>query len=80
MVSDEAKEVLVNWKKEKGFTTLDEALQDLLLEFKPMSSIINELDELKAHVAMLEKVEREKQHIDEDVIEAVWPACKSQED
>lgn len=33
MVSDEAKEVLVNWKKEKGFTTLDEALQDLLIEF-----------------------------------------------
>ena len=57
MVSDEAKDVLVNWKKEKGFTTLDEALQDLLLEFKPMSLII-----------------------DEDVIEAVWPACQSQED
>ena len=57
MVSDEAKDVLVNWKKEKGFTTLDEALQDLLLEFKPMSSII-----------------------DEDVIDAVWPACQSQED
>lgn len=57
MVSDEAKDVLVNWKKEKGFTTLDEALQDLLLEFKPMSS-----------------------HIDEDVIDAVWPACQSQED
>lgn len=31
-------------------------------------------------VAVLEKVEREKQHIDEDVIEAVWPACQSQED
>ena len=57
MVSDEAKDVLVNWKKEKGFTTLDEALQDLLLEFKPMSSII-----------------------DDDVIEAVWPACQSPED
>jgi hypothetical protein len=55
MVSDEAKDVLVNWKKEKGFTTLDEALQDLLLEFKPMSAIIDELDELKAHVALLEE-------------------------
>ena len=55
MVSDEAKDVLVNWKKEKGFTTLDETLQDLLLEFKPMSSTIDELNELKAHVALLEE-------------------------
>ena len=31
-------------------------------------------------VAVLEKVEREKQHIDDDVIDAVWPACQSQED
>lgn len=34
MVSDEAKTVLVDWKNAQGFSTLDEALQDLLLEFK----------------------------------------------
>ena len=34
MVSDDAKEVLVDWKKKRGFTTLDESLQDLLLEFR----------------------------------------------
>jgi len=31
MVSDDAKEVLINWKKMQQVTTLDEALDDILL-------------------------------------------------
>jgi hypothetical protein len=33
MVSDEAKQVLIDYKDELNFTTLDEALQDLLIKF-----------------------------------------------
>jgi len=33
MVSDEAKVILVTWKSTQGVTTLDEALDDLLLKF-----------------------------------------------
>jgi hypothetical protein len=34
MVADEAKDVLVSWKNKKAFTTQDEALENLLIEFK----------------------------------------------
>lgn len=52
MVSDDAKEVLVTWKATRGCRTQDEALENLLIEFKTqrqsLSSLIDELDELRA--------------------------------
>jgi len=38
MVSDVAKDVLVEWKNENMFTTLDEALDDLLLDMKKVKN------------------------------------------
>ncbi len=38
MVGDAAKDVLIEWKNENTFTTLDEALDDLLLNVKKVKT------------------------------------------
>ncbi len=47
VVNDAAKEVLVDYQREKGFRNRDSAAESLLLEFPKLRARVAELEQLK---------------------------------